>query len=61
MGGVAIQDWCVAGTDLTGVVEDDDLSVEGCGFLRWVVLAVTAHVATANILDGNVLDAAQIG
>ena len=36
--GVAIQDWGVAVTDLTGVVEDDDLSLEGLGLLGWVVL-----------------------
>ena len=28
VGSVAIQDWSVSSTDLTGVVEDDDLGVE---------------------------------
>ena len=52
---VAIQDWGVASTDLAGVVEDDDLGVEGLGTLRRVVLGVTADVASANFLDGDVL------
>jgi len=28
VGGVAVEDGCVTGTDLTGVVQDDDLSIE---------------------------------
>jgi len=56
VGGVAIQDWSVTGTDLTGVVEDDDLGVEGGGTLWRIVLGVTADVSTTNFLDGNVLD-----
>ena len=56
VGGVAIQDWGVTSTDLAGVVEDDDLGVEGLSTLRWVVLGVTADVSTANLLDGDVLD-----
>jgi hypothetical protein len=56
MGSVAIQDWSVASTDLTWVVEDDDLGVEGSGGLWRIVLGVTGNVATANLLDGNVLD-----
>jgi len=56
VGSVAIQDWGVASTDLTGVVEDDDLGVEGIGTLGGVVLGVTGNVATTNLLDGDVLD-----
>ena len=56
VGGVAIQDGSVTGTDLTGVVEDDDLSVEGSGLLSGVVLGVGGDVATTDILDGDVLD-----
>ena len=56
VGSVAIEDRSVAGTDLTWVVEDDDLGVEGLGTLGWVVLGVTGDVATANLLDGDVLD-----
>lgn len=33
VGGVAVEDGRVAGTDLTGVVEDDDLGVERGGLL----------------------------
>ena len=46
----------VAGTDLTRVVEHDDLSVEGLGALGRVVLGVASNVATANFLDRDVLD-----
>jgi hypothetical protein len=56
VGGVAIQDWSVSSTDLTRVVEDDDLGVEGLGTLGRVVLGVTAYVTTTDFLDGNVLD-----
>ena len=54
VGGVAIENGGVAGTDLTGVVEDDDLGVEGRGLLGGVVLGVGGDVATADILDGDV-------
>lgn len=56
MSSVAIEDGGVAGTDLSGVVEDDDLGVEGSGLLGGVVLGVGGDVATADILDGDVLD-----
>lgn len=56
MGGVAVQHWCVSVGDLARVVQDDDLSREGGASLRGVVLGVTAHVSTADILDGDVLD-----
>ena len=56
VGGVAIQDWSVSSTDLTGVVEDNDLSVERLAALGWVVLGVTADIASSDFLDGNVLD-----
>jgi hypothetical protein len=53
---VAIKDWCVTGANLTRVVEDDDLSVEGVGALWWVILGVTSDVPSANFLDGDILD-----
>jgi hypothetical protein len=56
VGSVAIKDWCVTGTDLTRVVEDNDLGVEGLGTLGRVVLGVTSNVATTDLLDGDVLD-----
>lgn len=56
VGSVAIQDRSVTGTDLTWVVQDNDLGVEGIGTLGRVVLGVTANVTTTNLLDGDVLD-----
>jgi hypothetical protein len=53
---VAIQDWSVSSTDLTRVVEDNDLSVEGIGSLGRIILGITANVSTSDFLDGNVLD-----
>ena len=52
--GVAIEHGGVTGTDLTGVVENDDLSSEGCGLLGRVVLRVGSNVSTADILHGHV-------
>jgi len=54
--GVAIKHWSVASTDLTGVVEDNDLGVKGSSLLGRVVLRVGGDVATADILDRHVLD-----
>jgi len=56
VGGVAIEDWCVTGTNLSRVVQDDDLGIEGVATLRRVVLGVTSDVSTTDFLDGNVLD-----
>jgi len=56
VGGVAIEDGSVTGTDLTRVVEDNDLGVERSGTQRGVVLGVTGDVATTDLLDGDVLD-----
>jgi len=54
--GVAIEDWGVTGGDLAGVVEDDDLGVEGSGLLGGGVLGVGGDEATTELLDGDVLD-----
>jgi hypothetical protein len=56
VGSVAIQDWSVTSTDLTRVVENDDLGVEGLSSLRGVVLGVTSNVTTTDFLDRDVLD-----
>lgn len=56
VGGVAVEHRRVAVGNLAGVVQDDDLSQEALRTLGGVVLGVTAHVATADILDGDVLD-----
>ena len=55
VGGVAVEDGRVTSTDLTRVVEDDDLGGEGGSTLRGVVLGVTGDVATTDLLDGDVL------
>lgn len=54
VGSVAIQDGGVASTDLTRVVKDDDLSVEGGSLLGGVVLGVGGNVTTTDILDRDV-------
>ncbi len=56
MGSVAIENWGVTGTDLTRVVEDDDLGIEGLSSLGRIVLGVTGDIASSDFLDGNVLD-----
>ena len=56
MGSVAVKDRGVTGTDLSRVVEDNDLGVEGSGLLGGVVLRVGADVSSSDVLDGDVLD-----
>ena len=56
VGSVAIQNWSVTSTDLTRVVKDDDLGVEGLSSLGRIVLGVTSDVTTTDFLDGDVLD-----
>lgn len=53
---VAVQNRGVTSADLTGVVEDNDLGIEAGSLGGGVVLRVGGDVATADILDGNVLD-----
>ena len=53
---MAVQDRSVASANLTRVVEDNDLGIEGLGTLWRVVLGITADVATADFLDRDVLD-----
>ena len=54
---MAIQYRRVSDGDLSRMVHDDDLSVEGAGLLGWVVLGVGADGTTADVLDGYVLHA----
>ena len=56
VGSVTVEDWSIASTDLARVVEDDDLGVERLGALGRVVLRLTSDVASADFLDGDVLD-----
>jgi len=54
--GVAVEDWAVAGTDLTWMVHDDDLGGEGVAFTCWVTLGVGGDETTTDVLGGDVLD-----
>jgi len=56
VGGVAVEHGSVASADLAGVVENDDLGVEGVGSLGRVILGVTGDVATTDLLHRDVLD-----
>ena len=53
---MAIEYWGVLVADLTWMVEDNDLSGEGFGFLGWVFFAVGSNMSTTDILDGDVLN-----
>ena len=53
---MAVEDGRVAGVDLTRVVEDDNLGKEVIGTDGGIVLGVTSDEATADLLDGDVLD-----
>ena len=56
VGGMAVQHGCVSSADLARVVEQDDLGGEVVDTRRGIVLGVTGHVATTDILDRDVLD-----
>jgi hypothetical protein len=53
---VAIEDWSISSVDLSGVVKNNDLSLEGFSSLRGVILRVSSDVSSSDVLDGNVLD-----
>ena len=50
VGGVTVENRGVTGTNLTRVVEDDDLCVERGRLLGGIVLGVGGHVPTTDIL-----------
>lgn len=54
--GMAIEHRSIASSNLTGMVENDDLGVEGFGTFGRIVLGVARHIATTDFLDGHVLD-----
>merc|ERR1719498_632809 len=56
MGSVAIEDGAVTVGDLTGMVKNDNLSIEGDGFSGGVVLGIRADVTSSDILDGDTLN-----
>jgi hypothetical protein len=51
MRSVAIKNWRVTSTDLSGVVHDNDSSIERSGLLGRVVIAVTGNISTSNVLE----------
>jgi hypothetical protein len=51
---MAIKDGSISGTNLTRVVEDDDLSIEGCSLLGRVILGIRSDITAADILDRHV-------
>merc|ERR1719192_273029 len=56
MGCMAIKHRGISSLDLARVVQDDDLSKEGLCSLGGIVLAVSTHVSTTDVLDRHVLD-----
>merc|ERR1712073_6613 len=54
--GVTVQNWAVAVADLSRVVEDDHLGGEVRHTSGGLVLAVGGHVASLDVLHGDVLD-----
>ena len=56
VGCVAIEHRRVTVTNLTGVVQDDDLGEEVGGATGWASFGVTSDESTTKFLDGNVLD-----
>jgi len=56
MASVAIEDGSVSVLDLSGMVEDDNLSDEHLGVSARVVLGVGGDVTSLDVLDGEVLD-----
>merc|ERR1719451_32532 len=56
VGGVTVQHWAVAVADLTGVVQHDHLGGEVGHAGGGLVLAVGGHVASLDVLHGDVLD-----
>jgi len=53
---VAIHDGRVSVLDFTGMVQNDDLSVEVLALLGRIVLRIGSDVSTTDFLDGHVLD-----
>jgi len=54
--GVAIEDGCVTVLDLTGMVHDDNLGLEGLSVLSGGVLGIGGDITSLDVLDGKVLD-----
>jgi len=56
MSSVAIEDWCISLLDLTGVVEDDDLSEEVGSIFCGVIFGVWGNVSSSEIFDWEIFD-----
>ena len=56
MGGVAVNNWSVAGADLVRVVQDDDLGEEVSDLSGWLVLGIGGNVTSLDILGVDTLD-----
>lgn len=55
MGSVAIKHWGISVVDLTWVVHDNNLSLEGGNFFWWIILEITGNTTSSDILDTNIL------
>ena len=49
--GVAVKNWRVSISDLTGVVHDDYLGDKHLSVHGWIVLRVSGHVSSLDVLD----------
>src|SRR5579859_898680 len=56
VGRVTIEDGGISSTDLTRMVQHDDLSIEGFAALGWIVLGISANIPSSDFLDRDVLD-----
>jgi hypothetical protein len=56
MRSVTIEDWSVSSTNLTRVIQHDDLSVERFATLGRIILGITADIPSSDFLDRDVLD-----
>ena len=54
VGSVTVEHRSVTSTNLTRMVEDDNLSIEGSSLLCWVILGVGSDVPATDIFDGDV-------
>jgi len=54
VGSMAIKDGSISGTNLTRMVEDDNLSIERRSLLGRVILGVRSDITAADILDRHV-------
>jgi hypothetical protein len=53
---VAIKNWSISISDLTRVVNDDNLSSKTVTFFSGVIFQIRAHKSSLDIFNGDVLD-----